>query len=252
MRLRLLLGACAALLLALWAASATADPFAEPPICSSAGTALAGHYGNLTITGNAYVASDTSLVVSGTLRLEPGSCLDAFSLGRVNVGGNVLVGKGAVLALGCTPNALGDPTLPPCFSRTTSDTVDGSIVASQPLTMYLDGDTIHGSVTSSGGDPGVDGPFTNFAIKDNRIDGNLSVESWRGGWSGAVRNQVGGNVVWSRNMSTQDPDSNEVQTNAIRGNLTCRDNSPAAQVNPADGGQPNTVGGQKIGQCSGL
>lgn len=38
----------------------------------------------------------------------------------------------------------------------------------------------------------------------------------------------------------------------IGGNLTCQDNTPAAQVNPGDGGLPNTVLGQAIGQCAGL
>ena len=52
--------------------------------------------------------------------------------------------------------------------------------------------------------------------------------------------------------SIQDPDSNEIQTNTIGGSLICFRNSPAAQVNPDDGGQPNVVGGLKIGQCAGL
>ena len=41
-------------------------------------------------------------------------------------------------------------------------------------------------------------------------------------------------------------------TNVIHGNLACFGNSPAAQVNPADGGQPNVVGGKKLGQCEHL
>ncbi|HEU5244252.1 MAG TPA: hypothetical protein VFU33_07620, partial [Gaiellaceae bacterium] len=49
-----------------------------------------------------------------------------------------------------------------------------------------------------------------------------------------------------------DTDSSEIMTNSISGNLICHGNTPAAQVNPDDGGQPNDVGGQKIGQCAGL
>ena len=49
MKLRLVLALCALLSVSVWAASAVADPFAGPPICSSAGTALAGTYGNLTV-----------------------------------------------------------------------------------------------------------------------------------------------------------------------------------------------------------
>jgi hypothetical protein len=81
-----------ALMLAVTAPIAAADPFAGPPICSSAGKVLLGNQGNLTITGNAYVPRGATLNVQGTLRLEPGACLDAFTLSTVHVGGSVLVG----------------------------------------------------------------------------------------------------------------------------------------------------------------
>lgn len=242
----------ASIALGAWAQPAAADPTAGPPICASAGQALAGSYGNLTVAGNSYVAAGTTLTVRGNLRLAPGACMDAFTLGTVNVGGNVNVGRGATLALGCTPQSLGDPTAPPCFATTTHDTVGGNLVADQPLTMYLDGDTIRGSVVSNGGGPGLGTRFLNFPVKDNAIGGNLVVQGWQGGWSGAIRNTVGGNVVFSRNESITDLDSNEVQTNTITGNLVCLGNSPAAQVNAGDGGQPNDVGGNKVGQCEGL
>jgi hypothetical protein len=252
-RLRLLFGILAALGLGLFAATATADPFAGPPICSSAGSAVSGNYGNLTISGNAYVAARTTLSVSGDLTIAPGACLDAFTLGTVHVRGNILVDAGAILALGCTPNSLGDPTIPPCFADTTHDTVDGSILADHPLTMYLDGDTIQGSVISKYGGPGLTSDqFLNFPIKDNVIGGDLHIEHWQGGWIGAIRNHVGGNLAFSQNQSVLDPDSNEVQTNTVAGNLICFANSPDAHVNPADGGLPNVVGGLKIGQCAGL
>lgn len=257
-RLRLGLAACV-LLLAVWAATASADPNGGPPICNSAGTALAGNYHDLTVSGDAHVAAGTTLNVSGTLRIAPGACFDAFTLGTVHVGGNLLVGQGAILALGCTPNALGDPTAPPCFDRSTNDTVDGNLVANRPLTMYLDGNTIRGSLMSFGGGGGRNGPFLNFPIKDNTIGGNLIVIGWRGGWFGAIRNQIGGSALISGNASVVsetgpgvDSDSTEVQTNTISGNLACFFNTPPAQVNPADGGQPNVVGGHKLGECAGL
>ena len=63
-----------------------------------------------------------------------------------------------------------------------------------------------------------------------------------------------------------DPDSSEVMgthidlgggnavdiPQTIGGNLVCFGNLPAAHVNPADGGAPNTVGGKAIGECAGL
>jgi hypothetical protein len=107
-------------------------------------------------------------------------------------------------------------------------------------------------LTSNGGGPGLGGPYTNFPVKDNVVDGNLSVRGWQGAWAGVIRNTVGGNVIFSKNASIQNSDSNEVQTNTIAGNLICQGNSPAAQINPVDGGQSNVVGGRKIGQCAGL
>ena len=188
--------------------------------------------------------------MSGNLKIGPGACLDAFTLGTVHVRGNIRVGEGAVLALGCTPNSIGPG--PPCNNKTTNDTVGGNIVAEDALTMYLDGNTVHGNVISRGGGPGLHGAFINFPIKDNTIDGDLIVRGWKGGWAGAIRNTVGGDLVWTKNGSVQDTDSNEVQTNVVTGDLRCYGSSPAAQVNAADGGQPNTVGGDKLGQCAAL
>lgn len=245
---RLLLGACAVLAVGVIAAPAAADPTFSP-LCPSVGTAISGSHGNLTITGNRYVASTSTLTVRGNLRLARGACLDAFSLGTVKVGGNVLVGKRAILALGCTPFSV--MTSEPCEGQFTHDTVGGNIIAGDPYTMYLDGDTIHGNVISLGGGPGLrtGAPFVNFPVKDNTIGGNLIFLGWRGGWSGALRNTVGGNVLFSFNKSVLDPDSNEVVTNTISGNLICLGNSPAVQVGDS-GGSPNTVGGRKIGQCA--
>jgi hypothetical protein len=252
-KLRLLVGLCAVLAPVVLASTATADPFVGPPICSSAGKAISGTDGSLTITGNAYVASGTTLTVKGSLTLARGACLDAFTLGTVNVGGNVLVSKGAILALGCSPGSIGP--FPPCGTTTTSDTVGGSIVASQPLTMYLDGDTINGSVTSAGGGPGPTlNPYINFPIKENLIGGNLTVSGWQGAWFGVLRNTVHGNVTLSQNVGVTigelgTLDSTEIVTNTISGNLTCAGNSPAAQFGDS-GGAPNVVGGRKIGQCT--
>jgi hypothetical protein len=250
MRLRALLG-CMLVLAAGLAASAAADP-ESIPLCPSAGTQLEGSYGNLTITGNAYVAAGTSLSVRGNLTLAPGACLDAFSLGTVTVGRNILVGNGATLALGCSPGALGPPLdQAPCDGQTTSDTVGGNIVAHNPWTMYLTADTIGGNVISTGGGPGVTfDPYVNFPIKENTIGGNLIVQDWHGAWFGELRNHVQGNVIID-NVLGANPDSNEVTDNVIGKNLICFDNSPMAQVGDSGGG-PNSVSGQQLGQCSGL
>ena len=219
------------------------------PLCSSPGTALSGSYKSLTITGNEYVANNGVLTVSGNVTLAPGACLDAFSMGTVNVGGNVFVGNGSTLALGCSLTAaIISPT--PC-TGSTDDTVAGNVIANQPWTMYLTADTIGGNVVSNGGGPGPGQPYVQFPTKENNIRGNLIIQGWEGGWSGAIRNHVGGNLIYSKNVSVLDTDSNEVVTNTINGNLICQGNSPAVQFGDS-GGLLNTVGGHKLGQCASL
>ncbi len=248
-RFKLVLGLCVVLALGAFTGSAAADPHAGPPICSSAGTSLSGVHHNLTVWGNAYVASGNTLRVRGRLKIARGACLDAFSLGTVHVRGDIVVKKGATLALGCTPGSIGP--VPPCGNTTTNDTVGGSILADHPLTMYLDGNHIWGNVISIGGGPGLHGQFLNFPVKDNWIGGRLTMFGWHGGWAGALRNTVGKSLVFSRNISIQDPDSNEVVQNTVGRNLVCHGNSPAAQLGDS-GGTPNVVAGAKLGQCAGL
>jgi len=253
-KLRVVLGVLAVTVLAVSAqfAPASADPFAGPPICSSAGQALHGNYGNLVVVGNAYVPAGKTLSVWGNLTIAPGGCFDAFTLGTVRIGGNVVVGRNAVFGLGCSPNAIGPA--PPCGTTTTNDTVGGNIIAVNALTMYLDADTIRGNVISIGGGPGPTlDPYINFPIKDNKIGGNLVVQGWQGAWFGALRNTVRGNVVITNNVgvTTGDlgtPDSTEIATNTVAGSLICFGNSPAAQIGDS-GGSLNVVGGLKLGEC---
>ncbi len=251
----ILLAFCAVVALVVQGAPAEASPHSGPPICSSAGAAISGHYDSLTIAGNAYVRNGARLDVSGDLTIATGSCLDAFTLGTVTVGGNLLVGRGATLALGCTPNAIGP--VGPCHTTTTHDRVGGNIVADHAWTMYLDGDTVEGNVVSIGGGPGATfNPYVNFPIKDNTINGNLVVRGWKGAWFGALRNHVRGNVVISGNVGVArggggTPDSTEIATNHIAGNLICNGNTPAAQIGDS-GGTPNVVRGHELGECKGL
>lgn len=245
--------------------TATADP-AAAPICGSTeatdGTALSGTYHNLTINGIAYVPNLASLTVSGNLTLAPGSCLDAFSTGTVHVGQNLKVGPGATLALGCAPGSNGPPPLAPCFFTTTDDTVGGNITADQPQTMYLTAVTVGGNVVSNGG--GFSTPGLSFPVKDMIIGGNLILQGWHGGpgaWIGALRNQVGGNVVVNNNAGYRpgdsgNNDSTEIVGNMVGRNLICQNNMPAANYGDAygeaPGNGPNVVGHKAIGECAGL
>jgi hypothetical protein len=221
----------------------------------SGGTIAPGTYSTLTVTGVCMFSGGT-VTVTGNLVVEDGASLNDHSaspLTTIHIGGNVLVGKGAIAGLG---------TYNPFAPHNSS--VDGSVIANQPLSLYISFTTIHGNLTSHGGGGGVTGDFRNFPTKDNTIDGNAAIEGWTGGWNGFIRNHVGGNVIFSHNESVinglvnppvhgqVDPDSSEVMTNVIGGNLICQGNTPPAQVNPDDGGQPNVVAGKKIGECAGL
>jgi hypothetical protein len=252
-KLGCLVGMCIALVAAMSAPAASAWEPGGPPICSSLEGPIEGSYHNLTITGDNWVPAGAELNVSGNLTIAKGACLDAFTLGKVSVTGNILVGNGAILALGCTLGSIGPGE--PCESENTDDTVGGNIVAFHPLTMYLDGDTIGGNVLSYGGGPGETlSPYVNFPIKENDIGGNLVVTGWKGAWFGVLRNTVHKNVILLDDVGltiseeTGEPDSSEIVTNTITGNLICFANNPAPQFGDS-GGSPNTVGGLKIGQC---
>lgn len=236
---------------------ASADPVGAP-ICSSAGKALAGHHrGNLVVRGNAYVADGATLRVSGNLIVARGACLDAFSLGTVHVRRNVLVGHDATLALGCAPGANGPPPMAPCNFTTTDDTVRGNILAARPATMYLTAVTVGRNVVSVGGGPGTQAVGVSFPVKDMKIRGDLVLVGWKGGWIGALRNNVRGNLVFGHNAGNRPGDSgandsSEVDGNTVGRNLVCFGNTPAAQFGDAPPPLANTVGGRAIGECRGL
>jgi hypothetical protein len=261
MRMRMLLLCSVLGLIAMAAPGATLANAVVASTCSG-GPIPGGTYGTFTVTGNCFAANGANVQINGDLIIAPGAILndhaaESFRGAQMHITGNVLVGAGAVLGLGYNaPEA----TLGP-------DTVGGSIIANQPLTLYVGNVTIGGSLTSSGGglkSTSVE-DFRNFPIKDNSIGGNLVVQGWRGGWFGVIRNHVGGSVIVVNNVSQSnpetgpgvDPDSTEIMGSfgapqTIGGSLICFGNVPAAQVNPTDGGVKNIVAGSKVGECANL
>jgi hypothetical protein len=253
------------------------------PIATITGTHT---YRSLEITGWCALANDARITVLGKLTLDAGATLNPvffnltltppgpdfsnFNMARVRVKGDVVVGNGATLYLGCSPAMAGDPNLSPngCSTdpgdyRSPAVHIDGSVVGDAPLTMALDGIHVEGSVISVGGGPGANPSFTeatpgyNFAVKDNTIDGNLTITGWKGGWVGAIRNTVDGDVSFTGNAGVAQggnplaPDSTEIATNQIEGNLICSGNNPAAQLGDS-GGQLNKVDGYALGECATL
>jgi hypothetical protein len=243
-----LLGLCGLIVLGVLGPSAAGG--AGPEVCSG-GAIAAGTHGPVVVTGTCLFSPGTT-TIRGNLTIAPGAALNdhiASSFGAtVHVSGNVIVGKGGVVGLGDY-----DPALPH-----DSAMVDGNVVADQPASLYLGGMTVRGNVVANGGS----GPGRNFPLKDDTIGGNVVVQGWSGLWFGVIRTIVGGNVVVSGTSGTQTgegpfegiPDSTELVSNTIGGNLVCQGNSPPAQIGDAalEGGGPNTVRGHKIGECAGL
>jgi hypothetical protein len=256
-RIYLIVLAAVAALLAIGGSTALASSSGPNP-CAT-GTLSSGAYGGFTVTGTCRVVHGANVTINGNLTLADGAVFNALfdPSNAVHVIGNVKVGQGALLGLGYG----------------TAVVVDGNVNANQPLSLYLGNMTVHGNVTSNGG--GTADRFYNFPIKDDTIDGNLTLHGWTGGWIGALRNTVGGNIDFSNNASVvhpvddagcmasgtfpngcaaapgADPDSSEPVQNMVSGNLICHNNSPAAQFGDSGGG-PNTVSGNKIGECAGL
>ena len=92
------LGALAALLL-LGASNALAGK-PNAGTCSS-GPITPGTYDSYTVTGHCTLVNGT-LTVNGNLNIADGAYLDAvYKHAVVNVTGNVVVGNGAILGIGC-------------------------------------------------------------------------------------------------------------------------------------------------------
>lgn len=254
-KLRLLCVAAAALMSAIVVSGATAHP-GGLATCSG-GPIAEGTYSGLVVSGNCWFTGD-SITINGNVFVVHGGVLNDHAAtptggplpNTVVITGSIYVQPGGILGLG---------TYNPTSTQTT--TVGGSIIANQPLSLYISFTTIHGSLISTGGGGGVHGEFRNFPTKDNTIGGNLIMAGWTGGWIGAFRNHVGGTLIFSHNRSVltmdahgnvsvgTDPDSSEVATNVIGGDLICWANNPPAQIGDS-GGSLNTVGGQKVGQCT--
>jgi hypothetical protein len=226
-------------------------PFFPPTTCS-AGAVAPGSYVRLTINGNCSMPG-SKVVVLTDLIIANDASFNAVSQAQFVVKGNVTVGRGAVLGLGCGPAST------PMCSTPSADRIAGNVTATNPLAVIVHSTTIFGTVTITGGGGGLtcakipllgtmSPAFTTF--EDNTLSGGLSVDSMRSCWFGVIRNMAGSNVNITNNTFFN-PDANEVVSNTIFGNLNCFNNSPHAQIGDSMGG-PNTVTSHKRGECASL
>jgi hypothetical protein len=226
--------------------SARPEVSAANAFCSG-GAIPAGAYASITITGICTMPIG-QVTVAGNVTIQPGAGLNAVTRATLTVRGNLSVGEGGVLGLGCSP-AVG-------CSFTTHDRIYKSLLAVDPASLIVHSATI-GSVYSAGGSNGVNCDFNpviqspNYTtFEDNVITGNATVVNYDSCWFGFIRNSVGGSVLLANN-TLADPDAMEVVTNTIFGTLNCYGNSPAPQLGDS-GGLPNIVIVAKLGQCASL
>lgn len=226
---------------------------AAPPTTCAGGPVAPGTYRALNISGFCQVVGG-NVSVSGNLTVASGGVLfAAFSGANLTVGGNLIAQPGGIVVLGCEPVAF------PCFngSGQTQDSVSGNLIGNGALMVLVHASSIGGNVVQSNGGGGVtcnnfplgqNGPPAYSTYEDNVINGNISITGLRTCWAGIFRNQVGGNAIWSNNI-TADEDGNEIASNTIARNLNCVSNDPDVQFGDS-GGTPNKVGGKATGQCT--
>jgi hypothetical protein len=233
---------------------------------------LSGTYsGDVTVSGFCVVNGGPTLV-RGDLHLVPGSALDAtFALNDVShvgitsltVKGDVTVGAGAALALGCEPQASpcsDDPAAQTGGTLTGVNQISSDVTATGALALIIHASQIKGDVRQSGGGGGLGcapPPSGVFSLlhspvfsdyEDNVISGDLKVTGLQSCWFGALRNTVRGDFTYSDN-TFGDPDASEVLTNVVSGNLSCVADVPVVEYGDSFG-NPNRVGDDATGQCS--
>ena len=240
------------------------------------GNVPSGVYNSMVITGVCYMPAGT-IVVRRDLKIAPGALLDATTKGdpvanpllpaTLVVRGNVWVGRGGVLVMGCSPAG-------GCHAITT-DRIGGNLTAIGALGVVVAASSIGGSVSVIGGGGGVAGgansgacftspipaPWSEDAalsqgpngtpqytdFEDSSIGGNLTVAGLQTCYVASFRDQVGRNVTFVGN-TTSDPDGNELGSNLVGRNLICFNNLPATQFGDSSAA-PSVVGGRAFGQC---
>ena len=224
------------------------------------GSIPGGTYSKLTVYGVCMVDEGT-VNVGNDVDIKAGAeLIVAWSGNNLNVGKNIKVGHGAVLIMGCEPEAYDcwdsqppAPTKPSILHSSTvqpegpmaAGWVGGSLMADQALAVIVHNSRIGRDTSVKGGGGGSQcfigaptrtdsiilpfGPYMDF--EDTWFGGNVKVERVSTCWSGFIRNWVGGDVNWNWNM-TGDSDGNEIGWNWIGDDLNCKGNDAPPHYAP--------------------
>lgn len=237
---------------ALAFAGAPAANAASPSAYTCTGGEISGTYGNLTVAGPCTVPQGATLEVTGNLVVNAGAMLDAQSVSStVRVGKNVTAGAGSLLGLGCqSPESVGNSAHPCADGGDSVVWVGGSITATDATAVLLNGITVNGNVTVTGGGS----PFIPWTLKNSTIGGNVSWSGQTTSWIGVMFNRIGHNATFT-DIAIQDPDGSGngmyISYNEVGWNLNCSGITPKVSAGFRPGAK-NDVGHVATGQCAAL
>lgn len=249
-----ILAVAGALAFAAAPAHAVGLPSALPAAYTCTGGEIeSGTYTSLRVKGECSIAADAVVKVLGHVTVDAGAFLDAQSVpSTLTVGGNVTGGAGSFVGLGCQPPSLTGNSAHECVGDPegiSHITVKGNVSVSRAMAVMLNGITVNGSVTLSGG-----GSPIPWSIKNNTINGNLTVKGQRTEWVGVLFNNVRGSVTLT-DIVLSDPHPGApgvyIVRNTIGGNLSCTKLEPGVSGGFVPG-SVNVVGGTASGQCAAL
>lgn len=243
-----------AVALALSGGPAMANGGPPTPYTCDGGEIPPGNYTTLTVTGFCDVPVDAVINVAGSVKIAAGAVLDAQSApSTITIGGNVTAAKGSLLGLGCQPPSLTGNSAHECTEEPegySTIIVHGNVTATGAAAVLLNGITVDGNVTLTGG--GSD--EIPWSIKNNTIAGNLTINGQTTIWLGVLFNDIGRNATLTK-IAVTDEDGDApgvyIVENTIDRNLSCTGLTPGVSggFNPDS---VNVVGRNASGQCAAL
>ena len=245
-----------ALVLGAGSALAAAPSGSATSYTCAGGSIPSGTYASITVTGLCDVEHHAVITVTGNLNVAADAMFDAQSVpATITVDRNVTAAEGALLGLGCQPRERTDPknSAHPCVEpyeeMWSTITVGGNVTATNAHTIALNDITVHGNVTLTGG-----GGEIPWSIKNNEIDGNLTVGGQTVEWLGVMFNKIGRNATLTNITLTEDHPGASMMVyvvqNTIGRNLTCMGLVEGVSPGFLDPTKLNTVAGNANGQCA--
>ncbi len=212
-----------------------------------------GNYASITVTGVCNVPAGAVINVVGNVNVEEGAMLDAQSApSTITVGRNVTAAAGSLVGLGCQPPSYTGNSAHECAVEPdghSTITVHGNVTGTGSLGVLLNGTTVDGNVTLTGG-----GSEIPWSIKNNMIGRNLTVSGQTTGWLGVLFNTIDGNAsLTDITVIDEHPGAPGVYIvrNTIGRNLICQGLTPGVSGGFVPG-SVNVVGRNAIGQCASL